>query len=105
HTNSATFSYVEPPYTTIPTGIALAATAVDTNQRGFLYRIHQIDSTANGVLAANIAHAEAQLAGLLAPPGGPPYQNIASGGTQPDGSFVIADVINFSLDPTAPEGF
>jgi len=104
HTNSATFSYVEAPYTTIPPGIALPATAVDTTQRGFLYRIHQIDSTGNGVLAANIAHAEAQVAGVLAPPGGPPYQNVATSGTQPDGSFVIADAINFSLDPAAPGG-
>ncbi|TMQ01488.1 MAG: hypothetical protein E6L09_03470 [Verrucomicrobia bacterium] len=104
HTNSATFSYVEIPYTTIPPGSALPATAVDTTQRGFLYRIHQIDSGANGVLAANIAHAEAQLAGLLAPPGGQPYQNVAGAGTQPDGSFVVTDAINFSLDTTAPEG-
>src|SRR5438034_513021 len=104
HTNSATFTYVEAPYTTIPPGIALPATAVDTTQRGFLYRIHQIDSTDNGALAANIAHAEAQLAGLLAPPGGQPYQNVAGAGTQPDGSFVVTDAINFSLDTTAPEG-
>jgi len=104
HTNSATFSYVEAPYTTIPPSIALSATAVDTTQRGFLYRVHQIDSTVNGVLAANIAHAEAQLAGLLAPPGGPPYENVATSGTQPDGSFVIADAINFSFDPAAPGG-
>ena len=104
HTNSATVSYVDAPYTAIPPTVALPLTAIDTTQRGFLYRIHQIDSAANGVLAANIAHAEAQLAGVLAPDGGQPYPNIAASGTQPDGSFVLADVINFSIDPSAPGG-
>lgn len=105
HTASATLTFVEQAYTAMPASAALPATAVDTTQRGFLYRVNQIDSDTYGFLAANNAHAEAQLAGLLIDPAsGKPYPNAASVGTQPDGSFLVSDVINFSFDLTAEQG-
>ncbi len=105
HQGSATFSFAEAGYTVLPPEAALPASAVDTTQTGFLYRVHQIDSTTYNVLAANVAHAEAQLAGLLTDPvSGSPYPNIATAGTQPDGSYVINGVINFSFDLTAEQG-
>jgi len=95
---SASFTFVEPAYAAMPVSAMLPASAVDTTQRGFLYRMHQIDSSASGVLAANVAHAEAQLAGLLSDPiTGEKYANITSAGTQPDGSYLIPTVLNFSL--------
>jgi hypothetical protein len=102
---SASFTFVEPAYSAMPVSAALPASAVDTTQRGFLYRVHQIDSTASGVLAANVAHAEAQLAGLLSDPTtGEKYANTATAGTQPDGSQVIATILNYAFDPAAEEG-
>ncbi len=100
---SASFTFTEPSYVALPPSAAVPASAVDTTQRGFIYRISQFDS-ASGVLAANVAHAEAQLAGLLLDPAtGTPYANIATAGTQPDGSYLV-NVINFSFDTTAEEG-
>ncbi len=98
HAESTSLSYVEPSYSAMPADAALTATDVDTTQSGFLYRLSQIDSAAFGVLGANVAHAEAQLAGLLINPGtGNPYPSIALSGTQPDGSFTLSGVINFSV--------
>jgi hypothetical protein len=105
HNGSATFTFAESAYAALPPEAALPSTGVDTTQRGFLYRIHQIDSATSGVLAANIAHAEAQLAGLLTDPSsGKPYANAATAGTQPDGSYLITNVLNFSYDTTAEQG-
>jgi hypothetical protein len=104
HNGSASYAFVESAYASLPTDAALTSSSVDTTQRGFVYRIHQIDSTASGVLAANVAHAEAQLAGMLNDPSGKPYANIATAGTQPDGSYLITNTINFSYDTTAEQG-
>jgi hypothetical protein len=103
---SATITFIEPPYTAIPAAAALPSTAVDTTKRGFLYRTHQIDSGAYGTLAANVAHAEAQLAGLLIDPAsGTPYPSTATAGEQPDGSYAINNgVVNFSYDLTQEQG-
>ena len=103
---SATIIFVEPPYTAMPAAAALPSTAVDTTKRGFLYRTHQIDSGAYGTLAANIAHAEAQLAGLLIDPAsGTPYPSTATPGEQPDGSYALNNgVVNFSYDLTQEQG-
>ncbi len=96
HNLSAVFSFVVPAYTAVSPSVALPASAVDTTQRGFSYRLAEIDSGSYGVLAANIAHAEAQLAGVLIDPvAGTPYPDIALAGPQPDGSYVITNV-NFS---------
>ncbi len=105
HQGSAAFSFAEAGYTVLPPAAALPSSAVDTAQPGFLYRVSQIDSTTYNVLAANVAHAEAQLAGLLTDPvSGSPYPNIATAGTQPDGSYIINGTINFSFDLTAEQG-
>ena len=58
---TANFSFAEGAYAAMPASAALPATAVDTTKRGFVYRLNQIDSTTPGILAANVAHAEAQL--------------------------------------------
>jgi hypothetical protein len=105
NTGSATLTFVEPPYAAIPAAAALPASAVDTTQRGFLFRVNQIDSGTYGFLAANNAHAEAQLAGqLIDPASGKPYPNTAPAGTQPDGSYIVNGVLNFSFDLTAEQG-
>jgi Concanavalin A-like lectin/glucanases superfamily len=100
-----TWAFKVSSYTAIPATAALPASAVDTTQSGFIYRVHQIDSATANVLAANVAHAEAQLAGLLIDPAsGSAYPNIATAGTQPDGSSIITNLINFSFDLTAEQG-
>jgi hypothetical protein len=103
---SAAFTFVESPYAALPSEAALPSTAVDTTQRGFLYRTHQIDSSTYGTLAANIAHAEAQLAGLLIDPvSGDPYPSTATPGEQPDGSYAVTNgVVNFSFDLSQEQG-
>jgi hypothetical protein len=102
-TNTWNFSVAS--YVAMPTNMALPLTAVDTTKPGFVYRVRQIDSGSFGVLAANVAHAEAQLAGLLVDPvSGTPYPDISTAGEQPDGSYVITNVINFSFDTSAEEG-
>jgi hypothetical protein len=104
HTLNGTFAFIVPNYTAMPNSAALPASAVDTTKQGFLFRVSQIDSTSYGVLAANNAHAEAQLAGLLKDPAsGTPYPNSATAGPQPDGSYVVTN-INFSYDTTAEQG-
>ncbi len=100
---SVNISYVEAAYIALPTDAALPATAVDLTQRGFVYRVHQIDSGVNA-LAANIAHAEAQLAGLLTAPDGTAYADISMPGPEPDGSYIIDGIINFNLTPTSELG-
>lgn len=104
HNLTARFSFVVPSYTVIPPGAALPLAAVDTAQRGLFVRVSQIDSASFGTLAANIAHAEAQLAGVLIDPAtGTPYPDTATPGPQPGGSYVITN-INFSFDPSAEQG-
>ncbi len=104
HNLSALFTFVVPPYTFIPPSAALPSSAVDTSQRGFGCRVSQFDSGAYGVMAANIAWAEAQLAGLLINPNtGQPMPSIAAPGPQPNGAYVITN-INFSYDLTSEEG-
>ena len=51
----------------------------------------------------NIAHAEAQLAGVLTDASGKPYANAATPGTGPGGTYTIP-VVNFSYDTAAEEG-
>jgi len=105
HSLSAAFSFIVPSYTAMPPEIALPASAVDKTKSGFLFRIHQIDNSTYNVLPANVAHAEAQLAGLLIDPvAGTPYPSIADPGTQPDGSLIVPGVINFSFNTSAEEG-
>jgi len=96
HNGTASFTFKEPAYSAIPASAALTSADVDTSKPGFLYRLNQIDS-ANGIMAANIAHAEAQLAGLLTDASGTPFPNNAALGEQPDGSYAINGVINFSV--------
>lgn len=104
HNSSEVFTFVVPAYTAVPPSAALPSSAVDTAQRGFSLRISQIDSSASGIMAANIAHAEAQLAGVLIDPTtGAPYVNTATAGPQPDGSYIITNV-NFSYDLTTEQG-
>lgn len=104
HNLSATYSFVVPPYTALPPGAAIPSSAVDTTQRGLSTRVSQIDSASYGTFAANIAHAEAQLAGVLIDPAsGTPYPNTATPGPQPNGSYVVTN-INFSYDISAEQG-
>ncbi len=98
---SGSFTYVEAAYSTLGGSDSVPDSAVDKTQGGFLYRIHQIDSNQGAAIhAANIAHAEAQLAGLLAADG----PNVAAAGSQPDGSYVVTN-LNFSLDASAEGSF
>lgn len=102
---SGTNVFVMPEYTEVPASMALASSDVDTTQRGFLYRVSQIDSGTYGVIAANTAHAEAQLAGVLTDPvSGAVYPNIAAAGTQANGSYLISSVINLTQDTTTEKG-
>jgi hypothetical protein len=104
HNLSALFTFVVPAYTAIPPSAALPASAVDTAQRGFTMRVSQFDSGVYGIMAANNAHAEAQLGRLLIDPAtGTPYPNTATAGPQPDGSYVITN-INFSYNSTPEQG-
>ena len=104
HSSSALFTFVVPAYTAMPPGAALPASAVDKTQSGFTMRVSQFDSGVSGVMAANIAHAEAQLSGVLIDPTtGTAYPNTATAGPQADGSYVITNV-NFSYDLTAEQG-
>jgi hypothetical protein len=104
HNLSALFTFVVPAYTALPPGAAVPTSAVDTTQSGFTMRLSQFDSGSYGVMAANIAHAEAQLSGLLIDPvAGTPYPDISTAGPQPDGSYVVTN-INFSYDLTAEQG-
>jgi hypothetical protein len=103
HNLSATFRFVVPAYTTMPPSAALAASGVDLTKRGFLYRMHQIDS-GNGILAANVAHAEAQLAGLLQDAFNSPYPDNSAPGPLPGGLYVVTNVINFGFNPTPEQG-
>jgi hypothetical protein len=97
HNLSAVFTFVVPGYSVLPASAALPTSAVDTTQRGFSLRMSQIDSSVSGVLAANIAHAEAQLADLLIDPStGTNYPNINTPGPQPDGSYLFTN-INFTF--------
>lgn len=97
HNVSTSFTFVVPPYTALPPSAALAASAVDKAQSGFSIRMSQIDSSVSGTLAANIAHAEAQLANVLIDPTtGTNYPNISTAGPQPDGSYIVTN-INFAF--------
>jgi len=104
HTLSPVFSFVVPTYTLMPPSAALPRSAVDTTKPGLLCRVSQIDDSVYGVMAANIAHAEAQLAGLLIDPiAGTPYQDISTPGPQPGGGYVVSN-LNFSFDTSNEQG-
>jgi hypothetical protein len=104
HTLSPVFSFVVPPYTLMPPSAAVPRASVDTTKPGMLFRVSQFDDSVYGVMAANIAHAEAQLAGLLIDPvAGAPYQEFSMPGPQPDGSYVT-NYVNFSFNLAADEG-
>ncbi len=104
HNLTAQFSFIVPTFTTLPPSLALPASAVDTAQRGFAARSSQIDSAVSGILGENIAHAEAQLAGVLIDPTtGQPYTSNTTPGPQPDGSYVVTN-INFTYDLTVEQG-
>lgn len=100
HTFSYTLNYTEVSYAPIPEAAALDASGVDKTQRGFTYRVHQIDSASKGILAATIASAEKQLAGFTADHDGNLYDNVATPSSDnPDGSYNI-DVVNFTTSTT-----
>jgi hypothetical protein len=104
HNLATKFTFIVPPYTLMPPTAAILPASVDTTARGLAMRISQIDSGAYGTLAANIAHAEAQLAGLLIDPAaGTPYPETVTPGPQPNGSYILTN-INFSYDLTAEQG-
>ena len=102
HALSLSVSYTEAAYALLDPAAALSSSAVDTANPGFLYRITAIDSGANP-LAANVASAEAQLAGLLTTPDGTPYENTVAGSEGQQG-FVLQGVINFNLAPDKEQG-
>jgi hypothetical protein len=90
-----------PAYAVIPASAALAPGSVDTSKRGFIWRIHQVESDTilansksralsqlNGQLGANIADPAAVGAAESAAPA-------ASPATAPI-EFKVASVINFS---------
>ena len=105
HNLSENLSFVVPNFTVLPPAAAVPSSAVDTTKRGFVYRVHQIDSGTYGTIGANIAHAEAQLAGLLTDPtSGLPIASTTAAGEQTDGSFALTNVINFSFNTGAEEG-
>ncbi|HAM71659.1 MAG TPA: hypothetical protein DCM86_08460 [Verrucomicrobiales bacterium] len=94
-TTTVSIPYVEGFYAPLPSGFALGRSEVDTTAPGFRVRSSQLNSASP--LAANIAHAEAQLAGLLIDPvSGAPYEETATPGEQADGSYELSNVLNFS---------
>ncbi|MGO8679216.1 MAG: LamG domain-containing protein [Limisphaerales bacterium] len=104
HTLSPVFSFVVPNYTLMPPSAAVPRTTVDTTKPGMLFHVSQFDDGQYGVMAANIAHAEAQLAGLLIDPNaGTPYEDISYAGPQPDGSYVT-NYLNFSFNLIVEQG-
>lgn len=104
HTNTATLKFVETLFVTLPPALVVPPAEIDKTKPGFLFRVHQIDSSIAGVMAANNNHAEAQLAGLLTDATGQPYANIANQGTETGGSYIVPDVINFALDGVTDSG-
>ncbi|MBU6400096.1 MAG: hypothetical protein KGS61_07240 [Verrucomicrobia bacterium] len=102
-----TWSFTVLDYGVLPVSFAQATGTVLTNAPGFRLRVSQIDSTAVGVLPGqNTAHAEAQLAGLLADPAtGALYANIVPVGPLSDGSYPVTNVLNFSFDGTDQGNF
>ncbi len=98
---SLSFSVTTPTYTVVPAATALASGAVDTSKRGFIWRIHQVDSAST--LATTKARAVNQLAGLLGNNVADPSAAGAASGPASAPSpatapidFVIPDVINLS---------
>ncbi len=104
HSLTVTQVFTMPEYTEIPASAALTTADIDTTQKGFLFRVKQIDSATYGVLGANNAHAEAQLAGVLADSTGAVYPDVATAGTQADGSYVVSSTINFTFDTSSEQG-
>jgi len=95
------FSIAVPNYTVVPASVAIPATAINTAQRGFTWRVHQVDSET--ALAASRARAINQLAGLLGANIADPANlgGAAAAATAPSPvtapiDFRVSTVINFS---------
>ncbi len=100
---TTSFSFLVGPYTTLPATAALAPGSVDTSKRGFLWRVHQIDSTAD--LENTLVRAENQLGGLMgdnvANPdavGGADGASTAPNPPTAPIAFTVSNVINFGDD-------
>jgi hypothetical protein len=95
-------------YATIPAGAAQTAATIQTNAQGFQIRISQYDDaviiqndgTPNGNLPGSVAHAEAQLAGVLVDPmtGQPFTDDTTAPGPLRNGAYSVSGVINFSYN-------
>jgi len=95
------YSVTTPNYTIVPASMALAPGSVDTNKRGFIWRIHGIDSET--ALATAKSRAVDQLAGLLgnnvadpASVGGADGAASAPSPATAPIEFKVSGVINFS---------
>jgi len=102
-TNS--FSFTVGAYSTLPATAALPAGTIDTSKRGFLWRVHQVDSATP--LENTLVRAENQLGGLLgdnvADPtavGGADTASTAPNPTTAPIAFTVSNVVNFG-DPTS----
>ncbi len=100
------WSFAVNNYATVPAGAAQTAATVQTNAPGFSMRVSQYDDaviiqndeTPNGNLPGSVAHAEAQLAGVLVDPmtGQPFTDDTTIPGSLPNGAYGISGVVNFS---------
>ncbi len=95
------FTITTPNYTIVPASAAIPASAINTAQRGFAWRIHQVDSET--ALATSKARAMDQIAGLLganvADPsfvGGADAAAAAPSPATAPIEFKVSNVINFS---------
>jgi hypothetical protein len=92
YTNEVQFSA---NYATLPPAYAVPPGGGVT--RGFTYRSVAAPQDTTNILAGTVARAKAQLAGILIDPStGVPYVNIATPGTNADGSYNIDTVLNFA---------
>ncbi len=94
-------SVTTPDYTVVPATLAIPASAIDTAQRGFAWRVHQVDSAT--ALATTRARAIDQLAGLLgnnvadpAAVGGASAGSSAPNPASAPIEFKVSNVINFN---------
>lgn len=92
--------------TTIPPSFAAPEGSINTSDRGFLVRVHQLPGGVQRDPRHDLETVELQLAGELTDEDGVPYDNEAdltdtSYQKNPDDSFIVESVINFS-DATDP---
>ncbi|HVY68812.1 MAG TPA: hypothetical protein VHH73_02725, partial [Verrucomicrobiae bacterium] len=103
HSNSASLSFSEQAFATIPASAAVPASAVDKTASGFLFRGSQYDSTTYGLLSPSLVRAEEQLAGQLTDSSGAAYVDSYTPGTEANGAYVIP-VVNLTLDTSTEQG-